>query len=70
MNTQIVEYRSKPNTANNIDTWNVITTYIPFKSLRVSVFDLRINGEVFTKHEDPTFEEKYNNAMIWMRLGT
>jgi len=70
MNIYIVEYRSKRNTANNITTWNVVTRYIPFKSLRLSRFDIRINGEIFGKHEDPTFEEKYNNAIIWLRLST
>ena len=70
MNTHYVEYRAKRNTANNITTWNVITHYVPFKSLRLERFDIRINGEVFGKHEDSGFEEKYNNATIWLRLST
>jgi len=70
MNTRVVEYRLKRTTANNIVTWNAIYAYIPFKSLRMNRFDLRINGEVFSKLTDPTFEEKYNNAMIWMKLSS
>ena len=70
MNTHIVEYRAKKNTASKIVDWTVLDKNVPFKSLRVSTFDLRINGEVFSELTDTTFEEKYNNAMFWLRMSS
>ncbi len=67
MNNQLVEYRSKHH-GGVYNDWTELTYNIPFKSLRINAFDIRVNGQVFTTHEDLGFKETYDNAMFWIRL--